>query len=215
MKTKLKGDRTDGTNRSNKGSGAARRGFSVPSARYAKQPLRPWQKRELSMRAKVAFDQLVKYEAIEQPPGLSKSAWFEQWKHAEQGRALKLAGPVSLNDCKQANVRDLEIWFDTLAGKVTDKTFERALSAEDVDEGRRQRMQRLQELLDEINARLTELGVAAEDLMQMSYAATISQSVLKCPLTNLLPERFPAIMATVRKRGEAKIEKAKAARRES
>jgi hypothetical protein len=179
--------------------------YATPGARYAKQPLKKWQKRELSMRARKAFDKLVKYEAIEQPAGLSVSAWFEQWKHFEQGRALNAAGPVSLNDCKQAHVRDLETWFDSLGGTVTTRTVERAMKSEDVDEGRRQRIQRLQEMVDKFDKELPE-----GNKMGPNYARTVCRSVFKCDLDDLDPDHFPAVMATVRRRGEAKVAKQKA-----
>lgn len=180
--------------------------YATPSARYAKQPLKKWQKRELSMRARAAFDRLVKYGAIEQPEGLSVSAWFEQWKHAEQGRALKAAGPVSLNDCKQAHVRDLETWFDSLSGNVTPRTFDRALKSEDVDEGRRQMRHHLSEELEKIN---TPLAAAGCEPLAESYAETICQSTFKCGLDELPPECFPSLFATLRRRGNSRLGKGK------
>lgn len=175
--------------------------YATPSARYAKQPLKRWQKMELSMRARAAFDKLVKYGAIEQPAGLSVAKWFEQWKHEEQGRALKAAGPVSLNDCKQANVRDLETWFDTLAGNVTARTFDRALASEDVDEGRRQMRHHLTKELEKINAPI--LAAGGEPLGE-GYAETLCKSVFKCGLEELPPECFTNLFATLRRRGASR-----------
>lgn len=189
-----------------KGAGRAEAGrsFRAPCAVYARQPLKTWQKRALSMAAREAFEKLRKYGAIEQPDGVSVSAWFESWKHAEQGRALAVAGeggPVSLNDCKQAHYRTLEIHFTSLSGRTTAQTFERAMESEETDEGRRQARHHLSEEIRRINE---ELG---EEIITAAYVATICRAQFKCEPSQATPEQVINLLATVRRRGAAKIAK--------
>jgi hypothetical protein len=197
MKTK-----TDKTNRADGAKKAYKRsGEFVPSARYAKQPLKPWQLTKLSLLAKQGFDKLRKCGAIECPQGLSESAWFKQWKQAEQGRALGAGGPVSLKDCKQAHVRTLETWFDALAGRVTERTFERALRSEDIDEQRRQMIHHIEEEAKELNAK----GAA----VSRGYAEVLCNALYKRTLDEADPvTQLPNVLATMRQRAAGQIRKA-------
>jgi hypothetical protein len=176
-------------------AGAARP-LRAPSAAYARQPLKTWQKAALSMLAKKGFDKLLKFGAIEAPPAVSTSAFLKTWKHEEQGRALKMDGPVSLMDCKQAHYRTLEIHFQALAGQVTAKTFERALESEDLDEGRRQAMHHLNATLEEYD-------------LDVKYAQTIARAQYKADLARLDPAQLINLLATIRRRGKTKTQNEK------
>ena len=180
--------------RAKKPGPVARSGW-VPKKVWAGQPLKAWQLRDLSILAKTAWERLREAGAIEPPVGLAVTTWFKQWKHAEQARAVGRGSPegmtagISLCDCSQGDFRSLELHFKQLGGVLRSRDFERALRSEDKDEGVRQRLKRLDELLESRS-------------LTREYALSVARPWFKVSaLEELEPRQVTDLMGRLRKRG--------------
>lgn len=197
---KTRSETMTGNERAERGRGEKAARPFVMSRRYAGQPLKQWQTQRLSILAKRGFDRVGKF--AERPSDCaSDSAWFKQWKHEQQGRALKREA-VSLTEVFQRDYRDLEIHFQGLAGEVSARTFQRALASDEIDEGRRQ-------ILHHLRLECERWGLAWE------YAETISRSLCGCELEQMDPEQVKKVLGIVRQRGAAKRAREMAAQGQS